>query len=410
MANEPLFRDEAQDPARQAELDAAHFVSPEPIDASSLTIERTTRPGRIPPNQQLVFGKTFADHMLEIDWTKGEGWGAPRIRPYGPLVLDPSCTVFHYGAEVFEGMKAYKDSDGQVRLFRPDMNMARMNRSCARLCLPNFEPEGFLRSLEALMQVDERWIPSEPGYSLYVRPTMIGTQPSLGVAPCGNARLFVITGPVGPYYPTGFKPVKLLASRGYVRAWPGGTGNAKVGGNYAPGLLPQMAANEAGYAQVMWLFRNERGQDEITEVGTMNLFVLWKNEDGESELVTPELDGTILPGVTRDTVLSLAREWGDHKVSERKITMQEFVKALREDRVIECFGSGTAAIVSPVNGINYEGVDHVVPVRADDPDADIGVYAERLVNEIMGIQYGEIPHEWSHVVPSAETPQTEGAE
>lgn len=243
------------------------------------------------PYKELVFGRTFTDHMLVCSWqhessastvdslgqSTGDrvGWSAPSIQKYGPFQMAPSAMVFHYGLEIFEGMKAYKDAQGRIRLFRPMKNMERLAASAQRLSLPSFDGKELLECIKELVRVDADWIPDERGYSLYIRPTMIGTQDTLGVAPANRALFFTIMSPVGPYYKTGFSAVSLIAEEKYVRAWPGGTGASKIGGNYAPGILPQVKANEAGFQQILWLF----GPDAlITEVGTMNLFIFWENE------------------------------------------------------------------------------------------------------------------------------------
>ena len=285
-------------------------------------------------------------------------------------------------------MKAYKDTEGNVRMFRPDMNMIRLNNSCKRLHMPAFDGEQFTECIKELVRMDSDWIPEGDGYSLYIRPTAISTQPTLGVGPPLHSRLFVILSPVGPYYPTGFKPVSLYADGDSVRAWPGGMGYTKCGGNYAPTITPQMAAAEKGYAQVLWLY----GED-VTEVGTMNLFTLWMNEEGEKELITAPLDGTILPGVTRDSILKITRDMGEFKVSEKTYTMTDLTKALSENRVIDCFGAGTAAVVSPVKSIHYKGTDYMLPSQET-----LGPLAQRMWDKITAIQYGREEHEWSVVL------------
>ena len=234
------------------------------------------------PKEKLTFGTSFSDHMLEIDWCKVNGWHAPVIRPYGDLHLDPAASVFHYALECFEGMKAYVDTKGQVRLFRPDLNMKRMNNSMKRLFLPTFNEDGFLDCIKELVRLDRDWIPTGDGYSLYIRPTGISTHPYIGVGASDYAKLFVILSPVGPYYPEGFNPVRLYADDKYVRAWPGGTGDTKIGGNYGPTIMPQMEAAKKGYSQILWLFGEEH---YMTEVGTMNLFVHWVNEQGENRVL-----------------------------------------------------------------------------------------------------------------------------
>lgn len=366
------------------------------IDHGKIRIQRSENLKSLVPIKDLIFGRTFADHMLEIEWNANQGWLDPIIKPYGKISLEPSAMVFHYSFECFEGLKAYKDKDGNIRLFRPDMNMERFKKSATRLTLPDFNGDELLKCLKKLIRLDERWIPAERGYSLYIRPALIGTQESLGVGATTRALLFIICSPVGPYYKTGFNAVRLLATTDKVRAWPGGTGDAKIGGNYAPCVQTQIEAAKRGYHQNLWLFGAE---DEITEVGTMNCFVLLKNEQGETELVTPPLNGTILAGVTRDSILSLARSWNEFKVSERKITMLEVVKAQEEGRLLEMFGAGTACIVSPIKEIHYHGRDFSIPLDPNDPSSNAGPVTKRFVDVLVGIQYGEIPHEWSVVVP-----------
>lgn len=365
------------------------------VDRSKLTVTRTTTPKPKLPNDQLVFGRTFSDHMLEIAWTQSEGWKAPTISPYHKLALEPSASVFHYASEIFEGMKAYKDKKGNLRLFRPMLNMARMENSAKRLALPTFNKEQVLECIKELVRVEQSWIPAERGYSLYLRPTLIGTQESLGVAKSNSALFFTICCPVGPYYKSGFDAVKLYANTTYVRAFPGGTGDAKCGGNYAPCIKPQAEAAELGYAQNLWLFGPNH---EVTEVGTMNVLTFWINEQGEKELITAPLDGTILPGVTRTSILELARKWNEFKVTERVYTMGEVEKAINEKRLIEMFGAGTAAIVSPVKAIYYKGRDLPIPLDPSDPKSQAGKLTKRFADTIMGIQYGEIESDWSVVV------------
>lgn len=293
-------------------------------------------------------------------------------------------------------MKAYKDQDGQVRLFRPDKNMARFNKSSARIALPTFEPEQLIKLISKFVALEERFIPLTKGYSLYLRPTMIGTQRTLGVGPPGSAMLFLIASPVGPYYPTGFKAVSLEATNYAVRAWPGGVGGMKLGANYAPGIVPQLSAASRGFHQNLWLFGEE---EYVTEVGTMNMFVALKNkETGQKELVTAPLDGTILEGVVRDSVLALARErlvpegW---KVSERGYTMGEVDEAAKDGRLIEAFGTGTAAVISPVRRIGYKDRDILCGLREDQ---EAGEVASKMLKWIEDIQYGDYPHEWSYLV------------
>jgi branched-chain amino acid aminotransferase len=332
--------------------------------------------------------------MLTLEWTQTDGWKAPTIHPYQNLSLDPATCVFHYGFECFEGMKAYKDKSGAVRLFRPDKNMERFNKSAARIALPTFSPAALMDLIAQFAKLEERFIPSERGYSLYLRPTMIGTQKTLGVSPPGSALLYVIASPVGPYFKAGFKAVSLEATDYAVRAWPGGVGDKKLGANYAPCVLPQLEAASRGFQQNLWLFGPEQ---YVTEVGTMNLFVAIKNQEtGQKELVTAPLDGTILEGVTRDSILSLARErlapegW---LVSERKITMPELAEASEDGRLIEVFGAGTAAIVSPVRKISWKG--KLVDCGLGDHE-ESGEIALRMKGWMEDRQYGDEEHEWSY--------------
>jgi len=331
--------------------------------------------------------------MFVADWSLEKGWEDPQIIPRQNLSLDPACSVFHYATECFEGMKAYKDSKGGLRLFRPDLNVTRLNNSAERVVLPKVDPENFLNCLKELIKVDSNFVPQEKGFSLYIRPTLIGTQPSLGVAISNFAKLFIVLSPVGPYFPTGWKPTKLIADDRFVRSAPGGTGENKVGANYAGGMLPMSLGSKQGFSQVLWLYGTEK---YITEAGTMNFFLFWINEKGEKELLTPSLeDHLILPGVTRDSIIQLTREWNEFKVTEGHLTMYQLIKALEEDRVIEAFGAGTAAVVSPVELIEFHGVGYKIPIRKGVPGASIGVLAERLAASIFEIQYGEKPHKWS---------------
>lgn len=374
------------------------------IDHTTVKVEIQHSPKQKPHHSKLIFGQTFTDHMLTIPWNSNTGWGTPEIKPYAPLCLDPSATVFHYAFTLFEGMKAYRQEDDTVRLFRPDKNMARMNRSAARLALPTFDGESLTELIKKLVMVDKDWIPKEKGYSLYIRPTLIGTQAQLGVGPNSDALLFVICSPVGPYYPTGFKPVSLLATTKYTRAWPGGSGGFKLGANYAPGVVPASEAAKAGYGQILWL----SGDDHtLTEVGTMNLFIALKTPEGGVELVTAPLGDLVLPGVTRDSVLNLCRGHIDGKsipglpsnlkVSERKITMGDLVEAEKNGSLLEVFGAGTAAIVSAVDKIGYEGRDIHMPTGPE----GMGPIAKAMYDTIVGIQTGEIESDWSVVANDA---------
>jgi branched-chain amino acid aminotransferase len=376
--------------------EAASTAKPAGLDPSKLIVKQTDSLKPLHKPDELVFGHSFTDHMLTIEWEREAGWLAPKITPYQNLSLDPASSVFHYAFECFEGMKAYRANDGQIRLFRPDRNMERLNKSAARIALPNFDSDALTQLIGRLVRLDERFIPNRRGYSLYLRPTLIGTQKTLGISAPMSALLFVIASPVGPYYPTGFKAVSLEATDYAVRAWPGGVGDSKIGANYAPCVVPQRQAAERGFQQNLWLFGEE---EYVTEVGTMNMFVGIRNkETGQKELLTAPLDGTILNGVTRDSILSLAREklvpqgW---KVDERKYTMQELWDASQEGRLIEAFGSGTAAVVSPVRRISWKG--KAVDCGLKDTE-ESGEVAASMKEWIEARQYGDEDHPWSHVV------------
>jgi len=364
------------------------------IKYADLQIQQTTQPKEKLPKEKLLFGKTFTDHMFEVDWNTETGWGTPYIRPYGPLTIDPASASLHYGVSCFEGMKAYRDENDNVRFFRPDMNMKRLKASTKRIYLGDFNEHELLKCLKKLVALDKDWIPKGDGYSLYIRPTVISTHPYLGVGPSISAKLFIILSPVGPYYANGFNPIRLATNKNYVRAWPGGTGAYKLGVNYTAGIKHQASAAKEGYSQILGLYGPD---DELTEVGTMNLFVYWINEQGEKELLTPPLTrGDILPGVTRDSVLALAREWKQCQVTEANITMKQIQKAEEDGRLLEIFGTGTGAVISPVSCIHYEGKDIQVPLTGK--DGKIGEVAEQIWNELLDIHYGRKAHSWSIVI------------
>uniref|UniRef100_A0A673ZBB2 Branched-chain-amino-acid aminotransferase n=1 Tax=Salmo trutta TaxID=8032 RepID=A0A673ZBB2_SALTR len=339
-----------------------------------------------PPTQEpkpdpasLVFGKQFSDHMLTIYWSEKEGWKVPQIKPFQNLSLHPATSALHYSIELFEGMKAFRGVDNHIRLFRPNLNMERMHRTADRSCLPLFDKVELLECIRKLVEVDQEWVPYSLDASLYIRPTYIGIEPSLGVSRASQALLFCIVGPVGPYFTTGaFSPVSLLADPSYVRACRGGVGAYKMGGNYGPTISVQNEAIKQGCQQVLWLYGE---QEEITEVGTMNLFIYWTNEGGERELLTPPLDGIILPGVTRQSLLDLAREWGEFKVTERTMGMKELLGALDSGKITEVFGAGTACVVCPVGSLLYKGKTYQIPTMQNGPDL-----AKRFHKELTDMQ------------------------
>ena len=366
------------------------------IDSNKLNIElsKTSRPKL--PKEQLKFGQLMSDHMLSIDWDYRHGWHTPHITPYQSLQIDPAASVLHYALECFEGMKCYIDKDNNIRLFRPEENIKRMNKSAYRLLMPYINSTEFIKCIEKLVSIDKSWIPTGEGYSLYLRPTLISTHPYIGVSPSQSCKLYVITSPVGPYYPSGFAPISVYAEHKYARAWPGGTGDAKIGGNYAISIRPAYEASKLGYGQVLWLVGNDY---QVTEVGTMNMFFFIKNKStGRNELITAPLDGTVLPGITRMSILELARTWNEFDVSERVYTMNEIITAINDGRMIEAFGAGTAAVVSPVNKIAFKGTDYDIPLDKSNTTAKAGKLTQRVWDTITGIQYGNIKHEWSRIV------------
>lgn len=331
----------------------------------------------------LGFGSIFSDHMFLMNYATDKGWHDARIVPYGPIPVDPAAMVLHYGQEIFEGLKAYRGKDGAILTFRPEANFERMNRSAQRLCMPTVPVEDALAALSALLRTDRDWIPESRGTSLYVRPAMIATEAGLGVRPAGEYLFLIITGPVGNYYSRGFDPVRILVEENYVRAATGGLGEAKTGGNYAASLMAAKKAKEKGFDQVLWLDGSERRF--VEEVGTMNIFFRIGDE-----LVTPPLAGSILPGITRDCVLRIARARG-WKTSERRLDIAEVRQAAAAGTLREVFGTGTAAVISPVGLLRYK--DEEFPVNG----GKAGEIALALYEEITGIQYGEIPDPYGWV-------------
>jgi branched-chain amino acid aminotransferase len=324
---------------------------------------------------KLGFGKIFSDHMFTMKYSASNGWHEPFIGPYKPLSLDPAAMCFHYGQEVFEGMKAYRGKNNAIYLFRPYENARRMNRSAERLCMPGVDEELFVEAVTKLVLIDKDWIPAGVGTSLYIRPTMVAAETALGVQPSSEYLFFVIIGPVGAYYPEGFSPTKIYVMEDFVRSAPGGTGQCKAAGNYAASLAAGRIAHSMGYTQVLWLDAIHRKY--VEEVGTSNIFFVI----GET-LITPPLGGTILPGITRDSVLRIAHHWG-LPVEERPLSMDEIVAAVGDGRLREAFASGTAAVVSPIGMIYYRGDEHLIN------NGKVGSLTERFYNEIIQIQYGD---------------------
>ncbi len=342
---------------------------------------KTLKP--LPDPNTLQFGKQFTDHMFLMNYDAGRGWHDARIVPYGPIALEPCAMVFHYAQEVFEGMKAYRDPEGGVRLFRPADNAERFQNSCERLCIPPVPVDDFVEAVRALVKLDERWVPSLAGTSLYIRPFAIATDPSLGVHASHSYIFAVICCPVGAYYKEGINPVKIYVEDEDVRAVRGGTGYTKCGGNYAASIRAGERAEEKGFSQVLWLDGVERKY--IEEVGSMN--VLFK-VDGK--ILTPKLTGSVLPGITRRSCLDLLRDWG-YVVEERLITAQELFDAAKAGKLEEAWGSGTAAVISPIGTLAWE--DQSVVING----GKIGDLSQKLYDTLTGIQWGTEPdpYGWS---------------
>ena len=345
-------------------------------------VERTEKKEK-PTEKQVPFGTVFTDHMFIQDYTVEEGWHNPQIVPYGPLELDPASMIFHYGQTVFEGLKAYRAPDGRVLLFRPKANMERLNRSCERMSIPQVDEEETLAHLLELLHIDRDWVPETPGTSLYIRPFIISTEPNLAVGPSRSYRLMVILSPVGPYFPGGLKPVTIHVENQFTRAVKGGTGMAKTAGNYSSGYRAQSDAKQGGNADVLWLDGIEKKY--IEEVGSMNIFFKIGNE-----VVTPALTGSILEGVTRRSVIELLESWGI-AVTERRVAIDELYELHGTGKVEEIFGTGTAAVISPVGELNWQGRRMVIN------DHEIGELSQRLYDTITGIQTGRLedPFGWT---------------
>ena len=342
----------------------------------NLTTEPKAKPAK---GQKLGFGKIFTDHMFVMNYTEGKGWHDPRIEPFHNISLSPAAMVYHYGQEMFEGLKAYKGDDGEVYLFRPDMNAKRTNSTNDRLVIPQIPEEDFVQAVKAVVDVDRDWVPTDPGTSLYIRPFIIATDEFLGVAPSKTYLFMIILAPSGAYYESGLAPVGIWIEDEFVRAVRGGIGFAKTGGNYAASLIAQQKAHDAGYSQVLWLDGVERKY--IEEVGAMNIFFKIAGK-----VVTPSLNGSILPGITRNSTIALCKKWG-YEVEERKISADELIEAQKNGTLEECFGTGTAAVISPVGKLRY--VDEVMTING----GSIGPLSQKLYDTITGIQTGRLPDE-----------------
>ena len=352
----------------------------------NIRIEKTSAPRAKPSTQGLAFGSYFSDHMFIMNYEDGKGWFDPRVVPYAPISLEPSAMVFHYGQEIFEGMKAYRSPEGEVLLFRPEENLRRMNLSAERLVIPEIAEEDFLTALRALIDVERDWVPSEPDTSLYIRPFIIATDPKVGVHPSHTYLFIIITCPVGSYYAEGLNPVKIMIEDQDVRAVRGGMGYTKTGGNYAASLRAADRAGKLGFSQVLWLDGVERKY--VEEVGAMN--VMFKIS---GKIVTPELTGSVLGGITRKSCIEILKNWG-YEVEERLISIDELIDAAKSGALEEAWGTGTAAVVSPIGEISYLGESSVVG------GFQIGELTQRLYDTLTGIQWGKQPdpYGWSQKV------------
>lgn len=346
--------------------------------------ESNNKKAKPDPNEDISFGTIFTDHMFVMDYEESKGWINPRIVEYRDFSISPAALVFHYGQTMFEGMKAYKTDDGRTVLFRPQKNIERANNSNKRLCIPEIPEEDFLQAIMELVKIDEEWIPTKKGSSLYIRPFIIATEPTLNVKPASQYKFMIILSPVGAYYKEGLNPVKIWIEDEYVRAVRGGIGEAKTGGNYAASMLSQEKAHEAGYSQVLWLDGVEHKY--IEEVGAMNIFFIINGK-----IVTPMLNGSILPGVTRNSVIELCKDWG-YEVEERKVSADEIYEAAKNNSLEEVFGSGTAAVISPVGTLKFG--DEVFEINNN----NIGDISQKIYDTITGIQTGKVKDKFNWVV------------
>lgn len=353
--------------------------------SNRFSVELTKNPKQKPDPDSLRFGTVFTDHMFVMDYDPENGWHDGKIVPYGPLALDPATVVFHYGQEMFEGLKAYKTKEGKVQLFRPDMNAKRTNSTNRRMCIPQIDEQVYIDAIKELVAVDKDWIPQKPDTALYIRPFIIGTDKFLGVAASNTYKFIIILSPVGPYYESGLAPTRIYVENEFVRSAPGGTGYAKIGGNYAAAMIAEQKAHDMGYDQVLWLDAKEGKY--VEEIGTSNAFF---KIDGE--LYTAPLEGTILPGITRDSMITVMKDWG-YKVNEVRFTIEDVFKASEEGRLEEVFATGTAAVISPVGEL-YWNDRHIVI-----NNNEIGELSQKLYDELYGIQTGEKADTRGWIVP-----------
>ena len=341
-----------------------------------IKIQKTTTPKAKPDENRLGFGNYYTDHMFVMDYTEGQGWHSARIEPYHALSLDPAAMVFHYAQESFEGLKAYRTKEGKVQLFRPEKNGERLQSTHERLCIPTIPVEDFVQAVKTLVDVDRDWVPSAEGTSLYLRPFTIATEAHLGVKPSDSYQFLVIASPSGAYYEEGLNPVKIYVEDEYVRATKGGTGFTKCGGNYAASIAAQVKAEQLGYTQVLWLDGVERRY--VEEVGTMNVMFMINDE-----IITAPCEGTVLPGVTRDSIIQILRSWG-YQVSERHLAIDELMQAGHDGTLQEAFGTGTAAVISPIGELRYRDDEVIIH------DFQTGELTQKLYDTLTGIQWGDI--------------------
>lgn len=334
-----------------------------------------------PDQKNLGFGKYFTDHMFVMDYTEGTGWHDARIMPYGALPMDPATMVLHYAQETFEGLKAYRNDKGEVLLFRPEMNARRMINSNRRLCMAELPEDMFVEAVEAIVKYEQDWIPTEPDTSLYIRPFIYASEPGVGVHPSKMYTFVIILSPVGAYYPEGVNPVKIWVEDEYVRAVKGGTGFTKCGGNYAASIAAQVKAEQNGYTQVLWLDGVHRKY--VEEVGTMNvMFVI------NDKIITAPIEGTVLPGVTRDSILHILKDWG-YTIEERLLSIDELMEAGKDGSLVEAFGTGTAAVISPIGELCYKGDTIIIN------DFKTGSLTQKLYDTLTGIQWGKIEDQYN---------------
>lgn len=348
-----------------------------------IKIERAQTLKEKPDQNNLGFGNYFTDHMFMMDYTEGKGWHDARIVPYGPIAMDPATMVLHYAQETFEGLKAYRDPEGNITLFRPEMNARRMINSNRRICMAELPEEMFVEAVEAIVKYEQDWIPTAKDTSLYIRPFMFSSEAGVGVHPAKTYKFVIIISPVGNYYPEGVNPVKIWVEDEYVRAVKGGTGFTKCGGNYAASIAAQVKAESHGYTQVLWLDGVHRKY--VEEVGTMNvMFVI------NDTIVTAPLEGSVLPGVTRDSIIHILKDWG-YKVEERELSIDELMEAGRNGKLTEAFGTGTAAVISPVGQLYYKGEEIVIN------NFKTGDLTQKLYDTLTGIQWGRLEDKYGWV-------------